>query len=66
MDKGGRYLPLFGSEIVYQNQLLARDNSTRKPINLESIMIGNGLTDINSMVCPFPPSAPSTDLCYHC
>jgi hypothetical protein len=45
---GGRYLPLFASEIVHQNERLAKRKSKRTPINLQSVLIGNGLTDIVS------------------
>jgi len=44
---GGRYLPLFGSAIYDQNTKLADAGLT--PINLKSIMIGNGCTDWLSM-----------------
>lgn len=47
---GGRYLPVFASEIVYQNSLLKKRNSTAAPINLKSVMIGNGLTDVVSLL----------------
>lgn len=43
---GGRYLPVFASEIVYQNSLVKKKNGTATPINLKSVMIGNGLTDV--------------------
>lgn len=41
---GGRYLPVFAAEIVDQNRVLAKNGL--KQINLKSVMIGNGLTDI--------------------
>ncbi|KAI0056758.1 alpha/beta-hydrolase [Artomyces pyxidatus] len=44
----GRYIPLFASAVYDQNaQLLARGLT---PINLTSAMIGNGWTDINTMI----------------
>ncbi|EKM51687.1 uncharacterized protein PHACADRAFT_212318 [Phanerochaete carnosa HHB-10118-sp] len=44
---GGRYLPLFGSAIHDQNTKLSGADLT--PINLKSVMIGNGCTDWLSM-----------------
>ncbi|KAJ7057134.1 peptidase S10 serine carboxypeptidase [Mycena amicta] len=43
----GRYLPLFASEIHDQNQLAKVDG--RPVINLQSIIIGNGITDISTL-----------------
>lgn len=46
---------MFASEIVHQNErLLKKKNSTRTPINLKSVLIGNGLTDVvsDSKLCP--------------
>ncbi|WVN87339.1 uncharacterized protein L203_102517 [Cryptococcus depauperatus CBS 7841] len=40
---GGRYLPVFASAIIDGNKQLIREDKT--PINLKSIMIGNGVTD---------------------
>jgi carboxypeptidase C (cathepsin A) len=40
---GGRYIPVFASHIWDRNQVAASDNRT--PINLQSIMLGNGWTD---------------------
>ncbi|ODO01955.1 cathepsin A (carboxypeptidase C) [Cryptococcus wingfieldii CBS 7118] len=40
---GGRYLPLFASAVVDGNKQLVKDG--KKPINLESVLIGNGVTD---------------------
>jgi cathepsin A (carboxypeptidase C) len=34
---GGRYLPIFGTEIVHQNELLKKSNSSHSPINLNSM-----------------------------
>ncbi|TFK72338.1 serine carboxypeptidase [Pluteus cervinus] len=45
---GGRYIPLFASAIYDQNVALEASGLT--PINLVSAMIGNGMTDIFSMV----------------
>ena len=44
----GRYLPVFASEVYDQNAKLAQAGLT--PINLKSIMIGNGLTDNFRMI----------------
>ncbi|KAJ7825180.1 serine carboxypeptidase [Mycena olivaceomarginata] len=40
---GGRYVPVFAAEVYDQNARLAAAGYT--PINLTSIMIGNGITD---------------------
>lgn len=45
---GGRYAPLIASKIHQENknlQFSSVDQKGKKPINLETIMIGNGLTD---------------------
>ncbi|KZT24376.1 serine carboxypeptidase [Neolentinus lepideus HHB14362 ss-1] len=47
----GRMVPVFASEIYDQNARLLRDGLT--PINLTSIMLGNGQTDIFSMTLSF-------------
>lgn len=47
---GGRYIPVFTAEIYDQNAMLTAAGIT--PINLESIMIGNGLTDFYTMWRP--------------
>lgn len=39
----GRYLPVYAAEIYHQNMLLVKAGLTS--INLQSVMIGNGLTD---------------------
>ncbi|KAF5347036.1 hypothetical protein D9758_011625 [Tetrapyrgos nigripes] len=44
---GGRHVPLFTSAVYDQNARLVEAGMT--PINLTSMMIGNGLTDIYSM-----------------
>ncbi|KAF8075840.1 peptidase S10 serine carboxypeptidase [Lyophyllum atratum] len=44
---GGRYLPVFASEIYDQNQVAIREG--RKPLNLQSVLIGNGITDISTL-----------------
>ncbi|KZV77257.1 serine carboxypeptidase [Peniophora sp. CONT] len=44
---GGRYLPLFGAAIYDQNAELTE--AGLEPINLSSIMIGNGMTDSHLM-----------------
>ncbi|KAG6331591.1 hypothetical protein ID866_7500 [Astraeus odoratus] len=43
----GRYLPVFASQVYDQNAKLVEAGIT--PINLKSVMIGNGLTDWFSM-----------------
>ncbi|KAF8959809.1 serine carboxypeptidase [Flammula alnicola] len=40
---GGRYLPLFASAVYDQNAQLVAAGLT--PVNLQSVMIGNGMTD---------------------
>ncbi|PPR03321.1 hypothetical protein CVT24_012597 [Panaeolus cyanescens] len=44
---GGRYLPVFASEIYDQNQMAAQEG--RNTINLKSVIIGNGITDISTL-----------------
>ncbi|KAF7319378.1 Carboxypeptidase [Mycena chlorophos] len=44
---GGRYLPVFASEIYDQNQFAQVDG--RPVINLKSVLIGNGITDISTL-----------------
>jgi len=44
---GGHYLPIFASEIVDQNTL-ARDAGL-PTLNLASVLIGNGITDISTL-----------------
>ncbi|KAI0077845.1 serine carboxypeptidase [Panus rudis PR-1116 ss-1] len=44
---GGRYIPIFSAEIYEQNARLEKAGVT--PINLTSMMIGNGCTDFVSM-----------------
>jgi len=48
---GGRYLPVFASEIVDLNTRLETGRFT--PIPLQSVMIGNGMTDFASMVTSY-------------
>ncbi|KAJ7805766.1 Alpha/Beta hydrolase protein, partial [Mycena olivaceomarginata] len=43
---GGRYLPVFASEIYDQNQLAIAQG--RQTLNLQSVIIGNGITDIST------------------
>ncbi|KAG8733326.1 hypothetical protein FRC10_000296 [Ceratobasidium sp. 414] len=45
--RGGRYLPVFASEIVDQNKRAEAGGFA--PINLKSVLIGNGMTDFKSM-----------------
>ncbi|KAF8164869.1 Alpha/Beta hydrolase protein [Crassisporium funariophilum] len=44
---GGRYLPVFASEIYDQNQVAIREG--HPTINLQSVLIGNGITDISTL-----------------
>ncbi|KAG5645267.1 hypothetical protein DXG03_006569 [Asterophora parasitica] len=44
---GGRYLPVFASEIYDQNEVAVREG--RQPLNLKSVLIGNGITDISTL-----------------
>lgn len=44
----GRYLPVFASEIVDQNKRAEAGGFA--PINLKSVLIGNGLTDFKTCV----------------
>jgi cathepsin A (carboxypeptidase C) len=44
---GGRYIPVFATEVYDQNKRLEEAGMT--PINLASVMIGNGITDFYTM-----------------
>ncbi|KAH9483101.1 Carboxypeptidase Y-like protein A [Psilocybe cubensis] len=44
---GGRYLPVFASEIYDKNQIALREGGSI--INLQSVLIGNGITDISTL-----------------
>ncbi|TFY76228.1 hypothetical protein EWM64_g7782 [Hericium alpestre] len=44
---GGRYLPVFASEIYDQNQAAKAEG--RPVLNLQSVLIGNGITDISTL-----------------
>ncbi|KXN81640.1 Carboxypeptidase Y [Leucoagaricus sp. SymC.cos] len=44
---GGRYLPVFASEVYDQNQTALRES--RPTLNLQSVLIGNGNTDISTL-----------------
>ncbi|KII86255.1 hypothetical protein PLICRDRAFT_43837 [Plicaturopsis crispa FD-325 SS-3] len=48
---GGRYIPVFASEVYDQNAELVKAGLT--PINLTSVMIGNGLTDFYTMTAAY-------------
>ncbi|KAJ3979316.1 Alpha/Beta hydrolase protein [Lentinula detonsa] len=48
---GGRYLPLFASAVYDQNAVLVE--AGLNPINLTSVMIGNGMTDYHTMVTSY-------------
>ena len=43
-DCQGRYIPLFASAVFDGNKALVAEGKT--PINLQSVMIGNGITDL--------------------
>ncbi|KAH9934973.1 serine carboxypeptidase [Fomitopsis serialis] len=45
---GGRYIPVFAAEVYDQNTKLVEAGLT--PVNLSSVMIGNGCTDFATMV----------------
>ncbi|CCM02038.1 uncharacterized protein FIBRA_04114 [Fibroporia radiculosa] len=64
---GGRYIPVFASAVYDQNTKLIEAGMT--PINLTSIMIGNGLTNWATMIpsyyeiqCSNPLAAPVQDI----
>ncbi|KAG7446141.1 serine carboxypeptidase [Guyanagaster necrorhizus] len=64
---GGRYLPLFASAVYDQNAYLIDAGLT--PVNLSSIMIGNGLTEFATMTlsyyemtCTFASVPPVLDI----
>ncbi|KAF8629355.1 hypothetical protein AX15_003491 [Amanita polypyramis BW_CC] len=44
---GGHYLPIFASEIYDQNTVALKKG--RNAINLQSVLIGNGITDISTL-----------------
>jgi len=48
---GGRYIPVFAAEVYDQNKRLVDEGLT--PINLTSIMIGNGFTDFYTMLTSY-------------
>ncbi|KAI0714521.1 serine carboxypeptidase [Earliella scabrosa] len=50
-SQGGRYLPVFASAVYDQNAKLIAAGMT--PINLSSVMIGNGCTDTDGMVLSY-------------
>jgi hypothetical protein len=57
----GRYLPVFASEIYDQNQVALRQG--RPTINLQSVLIGNGITDISTYVfAPYENMRSSADI----
>ncbi|KAM0793197.1 hypothetical protein ACM66B_000667 [Microbotryomycetes sp. NB124-2] len=47
---GGRYLPVFATRIVHENEKLEKSGSKRTALNLKSVLIGNGLTDTATMI----------------
>jgi hypothetical protein len=50
---GGRYLPLMASRILHENEKVAVQGSTKPRINLTSVLIGNGLTDVVTMTTSY-------------
>lgn len=42
----GRYLPVFASEVYDQNQIAKAEG--KPTLNLQSVLIGNGITDIST------------------
>ncbi|KIY65085.1 serine carboxypeptidase [Cylindrobasidium torrendii FP15055 ss-10] len=48
---GGRFLPLFGAAVYDQNKYLIEQGMT--PVNLASVMIGNGMTEFSSMLLSY-------------
>ena len=48
----GRYLPVFASEIVDQNTIAKAEG--RDALNLKSVLIGNGVTDISTLSAILP------------
>ncbi|KAJ7435486.1 Alpha/Beta hydrolase protein [Mycena galericulata] len=69
---GGRYVPVFAAAVYDQNPLLVKAGI--EPINLTSIIIGNGMTDIQTMLpawyemqCSAASVAPVQDIqtCLH-
>jgi len=48
---GGRYIPVFAAEVYDQNTKLVEAGLT--PINLTSVMIGNGITDFATMMLSY-------------
>ncbi|KAH7098183.1 peptidase S10, serine carboxypeptidase [Auriculariales sp. MPI-PUGE-AT-0066] len=48
---GGRYIPVYASAIYDANRLAAAQGRT--PINLQSILLGNGITDSSSMASTY-------------
>ncbi|PPQ84830.1 hypothetical protein CVT25_015124 [Psilocybe cyanescens] len=64
---GGRYIPLFAAEVYDQNSRLEKAGLT--PVNLQSIMIGDGYTDFYTMIpsyydmtCTATSAAPVLDI----
>ncbi|KAJ7073301.1 serine carboxypeptidase [Mycena belliarum] len=64
---GGRYVPVFAAEVYDQNAKLAAAGYT--PINLASVMIGNGITDFYQqmsssfdMLCTAASVPPTLDI----
>jgi carboxypeptidase C (cathepsin A) len=48
---GGRYVPVFAAAVWDQNSELVKAGI--EPINLTSIMLGNGMTDVETMVTSY-------------
>ena len=47
-NRQGRYLPVFASAVYDANAVAVAQG--RKPINLASVLIGNGITDTETCV----------------
>jgi len=48
LSRKGRYLPVFASAVHDGNKGLVA--AGKKPINLQSVMIGNGITDFRECI----------------
>jgi len=57
---GGRYLPVFASAVLDGNKALKA--ADKKPINLKSVMIGNGITDFFTTTESYYPYQCQTQL----
>ncbi|GAA5886105.1 hypothetical protein JCM16303_000043, partial [Sporobolomyces ruberrimus] len=53
---GGRYVPLFADYILRENEKLKATSHSLKPINLVSILVGNGFTDPKTQYGSYIPT----------